>query len=139
MPVFDSEPSGRLKLPSQEELLKADEDAAILAYSCGTMSDGRPYWAYVAVKPSLYRQFYKLSAARQTMVLSNYGEVLAIGHATEPPPEVVRAMREKYGADPAYEDKLIAEANRQQDVSVKNQEEKRIMDIVTMLKKTQGA
>ena len=137
MTVFNFEPSGKLKLPSQEELLKADNDAAILTYSHGTM-DGNPYWAYVAVKPSKYREFSRRSAARESLVFKDYGTVLAGGFAASPPAEVVREMQEKYGADPAYEDKLVAEANKQQDAFVAKREEKRIMDIVTMLKKTQA-
>lgn len=138
MTSFDFESSGKLQLPSQGELLSADEDSAILAYSHGTVEDGRDYWAYIAIKPSLYRSFYKLSAARQTLALDEYGTVLAAGFTKEPPPEVRHEMKEKYGADPHYEDKLVAEANRQQDVFVKHQEEKRMADIVTMLKMKQN-
>ena len=137
MTAFDFEPSGKMKLPSLQELLNADQDTAILAYSYG-MLDGAPYWAYVAVKPSKYHEFYRRANAKESFLLSDYGTVLASGMSGSPPPEVVREMHEKYGADPTYENKLIADANKQQDGFVATREQKRIRDIVTMLKKKQA-
>ena len=133
--VFQFEPSGKIKLPSDEELTKLDGDNAILAYTSGVMQDGRPYYAYVAVRPSLYKKFRQLTAACQSMILSEYGEVIEAGIAAAPPPEVVQKMKDQYGCDPAYEDNLVKEALKQQAVFVQKKEDDRIGDIVNMLKK----
>jgi hypothetical protein len=42
-----------------------------------------------------------------------YGTVIASGFSVEPPPEVVRKMRETYGFDDEYEEKLVREARKQ--------------------------
>jgi hypothetical protein len=131
--VFDT--SGRVQQPSPEALAQADEDLAILGFVHGAMEDGRPYYAYVAIKPSQFREFHALTTAKKAMVIGEYGTVIAAGFEFEPPPEVVQEMRDVYGFDDQYEAKLKREAIRQQAAFFANQEKARIDDIVAMLKK----
>jgi len=137
--TFQFQASGKIKLPPDEELTKLDGDNAILAYTSGKMQDGRPYYAYIAVRPSLYKKFRQLTAARQTIILRDYGEVLEAGFASSPPPEIVQKMKDQYGCDPDYEDNLVKEALKQQAVFVQKKEDDRINDIVNMLKKRPSA
>ena len=133
--VFQFEPSGKIKLPPDEELAKLDGDNAVLAYTSGVMQDGRPYYAYVAVRPSLYKKFRQITAARQSVILGEYGELLEAGIATTPPLEVVQKMKNQYGCDPDYEQNIVQEALKQQAIFIQKKEDDRIGDIVNMLKK----
>jgi len=126
--------TGQVKEPTAEELAKADEDTAILGYVHGTMGDGRPYYAYVAIRPSRYREFHALTASQRALVIGDYGTVLAAGFEPQAPPEVEREMREVYGFDDQYEAKLKQQAIKQQETFFASQEKKRIDDIVAMLK-----
>jgi tetratricopeptide (TPR) repeat protein len=135
---FSFHKAGNMKMPTKAELLEADEDTSIVSFSHGTMADGRPYWAYIAVKPSKYREFSRRSAARETLVLRDYGEVLEAGYGKEVPAAVQQKMKEKYNLDENYAENLTKEANKAQDFFVEQREAQRIADIVEMLKKKQN-
>jgi len=135
MTSFAFDASGHLKPPSAEALTAADEDTAILAYTTGTIEDGTPYYAYVAVKPSRYAEFHAMTAARETMTISDYGKIIRGGYAPAAPPEVVKEMREKYGFDEHYAEKLRREFYAQQKTFLASQEEARLDGIVTLLKR----
>jgi hypothetical protein len=128
------EASGRVKCHSAEELAEADKEMAILGYVHGTMEDGRPYYAYVAIKPSKYKEFHALTTARKAMVIGHYGTVVAAGLQSEPPPAIAKKMRDVYGFDEQYEAKLKQEALREKEKFFENQEKVRLDDIVAMLK-----
>jgi hypothetical protein len=133
MTTFEFDSSGKLIPPNAAELTAADDAVGILAYSSGMLEDGRPYYAYIAVKPSRYSEFYDLSAAGRKFVLSDYGKILASGFEKSPPQEVVRYMRETHGFDVRYGEKLTHAALQQQAVFLKAREQARISDIVAML------
>ena len=135
MSAIAFEPTGKVKHPSVEDLAQADKDLAILGYVHGTMDDGRPYYAYVAILPSKYREFHALSAAKKAMVIGNYGTVIAAGFEFEPPADVVQEMQDVYGFDEQFETKLKQEAIKDQKAFFEKQETGRIDDIVAMLKK----
>jgi hypothetical protein len=134
MRAYNFDSSGKLARSSQEELQQADATTAIIAYTNGTMADGRPYYAYLSVKPSKYREFYELSSARQSIVLNNYGKIIVSGFASTPPDEVVRFMADKYGFDDNYEQAVKAEVSQQRNEFGAKKEEQRLMDIVAMIK-----
>ncbi len=131
---YDFDGSGKVKAPPAEQLKAADADTAIIAYTSGTTGDGRPYYAYLAVRPSKYREFYELSSARKEITLGDYGKIVLAGFEPAPPPDVVQHMRDKYGFDEHYERKLKEEVSRQRGQFSARQEEKRLMDIVAMMK-----
>jgi hypothetical protein len=130
--AFDA--SGNVKQPSSQQLTEADENTAILAYSNGKTEDGRPYYAYLAVKPSKYEEFYRRSAAKETFPLGQYGLILVSDFAVGPPPEVIKYMKETFGFDENYEQGLKKEIKLQQDAFLQG-EKKRLDDIVNMMKK----
>jgi len=134
MVAYNFDSSGKVKLPPEAEIKELDVDTAILAYTSGKTEDGRPYYAYIAVQPSKYREFYTKSAARQTLVLNDYGTIVAGDFLAEPPPEVVKEMYDTYGFDDEYEKKLQEEVTKQRSESGDKIEEQRLLDIVSMLK-----
>lgn len=134
MVTYTFESSGNIQVPSQQELKEIDDEVAIITYTNGTTEDGRPYYAYLAVKPSKYTEFHERTSASETIVLNDYGNIIACGFETGPPPEVIRQMREEYGYDEHYAQKLKSEASRQRKIFSARQEEKRVQDIVAMLK-----
>jgi len=134
MPRFDFDACGKLSVPTNAELQKSDADTCIIAYSSGTTGDGRPYYAYTAVPPSKYRAFYELSSARKSIVLNDFGKIISAGFEAAPPAEVVREMRDRYGFDENYEHKISEEIRRQRRQSGEKQEEKRLLNIVAMMK-----
>ena len=44
MITYEFEPSGQLKVPSEQELLDIDDEVAIITYTNGTTEDGRYAW-----------------------------------------------------------------------------------------------
>lgn len=134
MVTHQFESSGKLKLPSAEAIASADRDTAIVCYTNGTLNDGRFYYAYVAVKPGKYLEFHELTSARKSIVLGEFGEILAAGFEPSPPDGVVKRMREEYGYDEQFAQRLKDEVVKQRGSFSKAQEEKRLMDIVAMLR-----
>jgi hypothetical protein len=136
MITFTFDGSG-LKPPTAEELAKADAESTILVYITGIVEDGRPYYAYIAVKPSLYDQFKAKCDAKAEIIPGKYGAVIATGFESSPPPEVISMMRDTYGFDEHCLDKLREGLISQYKVFLKNNEDACIGDIIAMLKKKQ--
>jgi hypothetical protein len=130
--AFDTD--GSVKQSSAEELAEADRHSAILAYIHGVMNDGRPYYAYVAVLPSKYREFYELNASRTPFVIEDYGVVITSGYEAYPPAEVVQDMKLRYGFDDQFQSKLVEQVREQQKLFIKTQDDKRIHDALAFLK-----
>jgi hypothetical protein len=133
------ESTGKVQKPTAEELKAADENSGVLCLSKGVLDSGKPYFAYIAVKPSKFEEFYRRSSARETFVLDDYGMIIYMDELPEPPIEVQENMREFYGFDEDLPKKLLEELKTARaEYGVKN-EEKRIMDIVAMLKNQKPA
>lgn len=134
MQQFQFDTSGNIKVPSEQDLQKADKGAVIIAYTHGTTESGRPYYAYIAVKPSKYREFCERSERRNSIRLSDYGKIIVHGFESKPPANVVKHMRDKHGFDDEYEAKLKEAIHSQRKQFSIDQEEKRLIDIVAMMK-----
>jgi hypothetical protein len=119
---FPLDPKGNIETPSQQELKAADAHSAIIAFVNGTMSDGRPYYAYLAVKPSKCQQFYERTAAGEPLILSEYGTVIIAGFASQPPENVVAFMQREFGYSDTFE------ANLRQQLAVQRAENARRED-----------
>lgn len=133
--AFDN--NGKLTTPNDQELRAADHNTTILTYTTGTLEDGRPYYAYIAVDPSRYREFHAMTSYNKPIILGDYGEIIAAGFKVEAPEDVKREMCDVYGYDEAFADKLKAEVERQRKEFSAKREEKNILDIVAMLKAQQ--
>jgi len=136
---YQFEKSGKLKKYTAEELAEADKTSSMLALDQGMLEDGKtPYWAYIAVKPSKFEEFIKITAARQKMNLADYGEILEYGFDAQVPESVQETMKSKYGFDKDYKTKLVDKVKQAQAEFLKSQENQRLGDIVAMLKKKQS-
>lgn len=129
---FDTD--GTPKPPSDTALEEADTSAAILTYTSGTTQDGTPYYAYIAVTPSLYAEFHRKTTNRESMQLSDYGTIVAAGFDVEAPDDVARAMRETYGFDDRYEYKLVQQARRRQSEFLRSLEHARVKEALAKLR-----
>lgn len=90
------------------DLLKqADETVGVLQLVTGTLEDGDEFYAYVVMSPSGYAAFMKVKD-KGGYNLEDYGEIVAAGEGLTPSPEVAGEMRDLYGADPQFEEKLVA-------------------------------
>jgi hypothetical protein len=140
MNAFAFNNDGTLKMPTAEELAKADEEESILAYTNGTTVEGTPFYVYIAVRPSKYAEFYDACVNKQPINnIEEYGEVIASGYEANPPADVVKQMREEYGFNEKFLDEMEKEALKQQGEFVKQRDDKRINDAVAMLKEKKAS
>jgi len=139
MSSFIFEPSGQMKIPTTEDLAIADEDNGILVLSRGVQADGTPYYAYIVVIPSKFAEFMRKTEEKIACDLESYGDVLFAESLAEPPVEIAEMMRDCYDFDEEFQQKLFEEMKKEQKVFVGKKEEKRIMDIVAMMKKQKPA
>ena len=141
MAAFSFEVSGKIKAPTAEQLAALDAESSVLAYTSGTMPDGRHFYAYVAVTPSRYAEFHRKTAAREQMIIGEYGEVIEGGFEASAPADIRQRMREEYGFDEQYEKKLLHEISAEREVFFQKQQEDRIANGLAILlkKKQEGA
>lgn len=77
----------------------------------GVLASGSPFWAFLAVKVSMYGQFVEAQRMK-TLDLDNFsswGEIVYCGEGLSPDDETIRKVAAMYQTDPA---KLIAFAQR---------------------------
>ncbi len=69
--------------------------------------DGKPFWAYLCIRPSMAKAF---ADARDsgTMDLADYGTIIEFGDGEEVPNDVQARMRRDYGVRNDYEDQLAS-------------------------------
>lgn len=112
---FSFDPQGKFETASAEELKALDRHTAIIAFTSGALPDSAPFYAYIAVRPSKYRDFYERTAAGIPLVLRDYGTVIRAGLAPQPPEAVVAYMRQEFGYRDSYEAELRQQFARQRD------------------------
>lgn len=130
--AFDT--SGKVSVPPTNVLERIDSHTYIVAFTNGTMADGKPYYAYIAVKPSMYQEFYDNTVAKKPMVLSNYGSVIVADFMQTPPKEIIEFMRSEFGFENNFEDSLRQQVSAQRNAYIKENEIKRAQDIVNMMR-----
>jgi len=121
-------------MPTAAELAAADSHSAIIVLDQGSMKTGRPYWAYLAVTPSKYKEFIEATKARKPIRHKDYGKVLKHGFAKQVPLDVQDEMKREHGFDEHYLETLAKELRVARTQFDKQQEDKKIGDIVAMLK-----
>lgn len=90
-----------------------DETVSVLQLATG-LSDGKPFWAYVAMFPTRYKEYYTKVTEGQPVDLTEYGEVLVKGWGEEPPEEIRRQMVDEYGFDDGFEAAILGVMNQGQ-------------------------
>ena len=84
----------------------ADLLCTILVCCKGQREDGKPFWAYLCIKPSMALAF-KEARERGSFSLEDFGTVIEWGEGDEVPDDVKHRMALEYGANPDYESKLL--------------------------------
>lgn len=81
----------------------ADSVARIILLMYGVLKNGNPFWIYVAVKPSKYKQFQDDQKAGTVDLVNfdKYGELVISGEGKSPPDDVTIKVAELYQTDPA--------------------------------------
>ena len=86
--------------PGQER--NPDDHSRIIVLIYGTLQNDKPFWCYVAVKPSKYKEF--LEAQKEGTLKLNafqpFGEIIIYGEGHTPPEEVTLKVAEVYQTDP---------------------------------------
>jgi hypothetical protein len=84
----------------------ADLLCTIILFCSGTGTDGKPFWAYMCIKPSMADSF-KEARDRGEFKLEDYGTILEIGEGLEAPQDVRQRMETQYGVNHHYEEELL--------------------------------
>lgn len=130
----------RITIAEEELQLAQDDGSYVIILDYGTNTDGKSYWFYVAVKRHLYTKLRGLIAQRAVVCFKEYGRILRYGYDREVPAAIKQEMKEKHGVDEVYMQWLIEDARKARQAYLKEQavqENKRIGDIVAMLKAKQ--
>ncbi len=67
--------------------------------------DGKPFWAYLCIRPSMAKAFADARASGM-MDLSEYGTIIEWGEGAEVPADIQARMARDYGVRNDYEDQL---------------------------------
>lgn len=73
----------------------------------GKLVDGRPYWAYLAIKPSMVKVLDK-ALKEEDVNIEDYGTIIEWGTGDAPPTEIVEQMKNLYGVSQESEKKMLA-------------------------------
>ncbi len=117
--AYRFEKSGKLKESAAEELTAADANSSVIVLDDGVLDDGTPYWLYIAVKPSKYREFMRLIRERQPMLFKDYGVIVRYGFEKEAPPAVKEEMKRLHGCDDHFMTIVAKEVKEAQTVFLK--------------------
>lgn len=79
-----------------------DDVARVIVLIYGLLEESRPFWCYVAVKPSKYQAFLdeQKAGTLNLFEFGKYGEIIISGEGSNPPDEVTLKVAEVYQTDP---------------------------------------
>lgn len=83
----------------------ADLASTITVLCQGYNRQGRRFWAYMQLKPSMAEAFHEAQESG-CFALEDYGTVIAFGEGEEVPVEIQRHMEREFGVNHHYEDDL---------------------------------
>lgn len=96
----DLEPNALV--PNPEPTRNPDEYSRVIVLIYGTLEGDKPFWCYVAVKPTRYQHF--LEEQREGILnlqeFTPYGEIIIYGEGSIPPEHVTLKVAEVYQTDP---------------------------------------
>jgi hypothetical protein len=125
---------GNLKTNTLQEIATMESDSdAVIVFDHGSTDDGRPWWAYIAVRPSRYDEYLLARKGHQAILLSDYGTVLKYGFNAEVPLTAKEEMKERYGFDEHFRENLLRDIQQAREAFLK-QRDNEISDIVKRLK-----
>lgn len=125
---------------TSQTLVAEDKDSYIIVYDRGLSDGERPYWAYIAVRPSKYEKFITCVAERKSIHFTDYGDILRFGFDEDAPEYVKQEMAFIYGCNDDYINLVLRDIEHAQAIFRHEQEvheNTRINEIVALLKKKQ--
>jgi transcriptional regulator with XRE-family HTH domain len=93
--------------------LQGDAVMRIIVFFCGWLASGRPFWAFVAIKPSRYEDFQTAQEAEAIDLynFSSYGEIIVSGDTDSPPDDVLLLVSRQYNLAIFELDRTVSVAN----------------------------
>ena len=85
----------------------ADLLCTIVLLCQGKNANGRPFWAYMAIKPSMAEAFKAVRDAGG-FNLEDYGTIIEYGEGSAVPANIRTQMERDYGVKHDYEEQLLA-------------------------------
>ena len=79
--------------------LFANDGVDIIVLCRGETVSGKPFYAFVKIKPSRYTAFERAQLAGSNFEIQDYGEILNFDYAHTPPQEIIDKMRAQYGGN----------------------------------------
>lgn len=86
-----------LKTNFKDAALFATDGVDIIMLCRGDTISGKPYYAFLKVKPSRFSAFEQAQAGGDAFSLQEYGEIIEFDYTITPPEDVINAMRARYG------------------------------------------
>ena len=91
---------------TDEQLDQADQHVSMVEFGTLHNSEGKQFWFYLNVKPSLYLNYKQTFEQDDTIDIKSFGEVIACGWGDTPPIDVVQTMRDEYNCSPDFQERL---------------------------------
>lgn len=92
-----------------------DDLTRIIVLIYGMLDNGKPFWVFVAVKPSRYEAFQ--AAQKENKIdlykFDNFGEIIVSGDTKSPPDEVILKIAEMYQTTTADLKETVEMADKQ--------------------------
>ena len=79
--------------------LFANDGVDIIMLCRGETVSGKPFYAFLKIKPSRFAAFERAQQSEQAFDLYEFGDILNFDYAHTPPQEVIDTMRARYGSD----------------------------------------
>lgn len=92
--------------PPLSSLSMADLLCTIVMLCRGVDTNGKPFWAYMCIKPSM-AQAFKEAREKGNFHLEDYGTILEMGEGEDVPPEMRQQMERDYGVNHHYQEDLL--------------------------------
>ncbi len=84
----------------------ADMLCTVMVLCKGKQDDGKPFWAYVCVKPSMAKSF-KEARDKGAFNLEEFGTIIEHGNGSDVPADIRKRMERDYGVKHDYESQLL--------------------------------
>ena len=125
---------GYVKTGTQEELAALETDSdAVIVLDRGVTDGNRSYWAYIAIRPSLYSRYVRAVKAGETILFSDFGKILAYGFDKDVPSAIKEKKKQTYGCDDSFEENLANAISQARDAFLE-QKKNRINNILGQLR-----
>ena len=95
-----------LSAPALSPQSMADLFCTIMLLCHGKHPNGKPFWAYICIKPSMAKAF-KEARDKGNINLEDYGTIIEWGDGADVPADIKTRMARDYGANHQYEHDLI--------------------------------